>query len=336
MRLFISTVWMACVLAACGGDAASPGAAGQDQPLGIAALGQPQPGPAGPVARAPAGTPTRLALLVGINTYPNLTRFSQLKGAANDVARMHTLLTTRYAFPPENVRVLLDEAATREGILAAFREHLVANARAGDIVVFHFSGHGSRLPDAPGGDETDGIDETLVPTDSDRHGARDIRDDDLEALLAELDPDARITLIFDSCHSGTATRDLEGGRPRSVDRDSLLATAPAGTRAATPDGLGGAGVDYVLISGARADQQARELSRDGHSYGALTYFLTETLSQTDSALTYVDLRDVVQGEVSSHFGSQSPQLEGTRLNDYVFSDESRLGQPYVRAAPMAE
>ncbi len=287
-----------------------------------------------PMVRPPDGGPTRLALLVGVNAYPNLSRLSQLKGAVSDVARMQAMLTTRFDFPPENVWTLCDGDATREGILDAFEHHLIARSRPGDIVVFHYSGHGSMLPDASG-DELDGLDETLVPSDSDRHGARDIRDDEIQALLGRLPEGVHLTLIFDSCHSGTATRDLEGGRPRRLDRDSLLLAAGtrslAGADAATLD----APVrDYVLISGARADQQARELK--DRPNGALTYYLTETLSRADSALTYTDLMDVVRGRVNEQFASQTPQLEGTGRERYAFSDASSLAEPHLLVQPLAD
>ena len=40
---------------------------------------------------------------------------------------------------------------------------LITTAQAGDILVFHFSGHGMQLPDKSG-DEADGKDEAIVAT----------------------------------------------------------------------------------------------------------------------------------------------------------------------------
>ena len=129
--------------------------------------------------------PTKRALLIGVNAYPNLSKFSQLKGAINDAERMFSLLTTKFEFPPENVTVLRDP--TRQQILDGFQT-LIDQTQAGDIVVFHYSGHGSQLKDQPEGDETDGLDETLVPSDSDRHGSKDIRDDEIKHGLASGQP----------------------------------------------------------------------------------------------------------------------------------------------------
>lgn len=324
-KTYLVAALITCLVAACGGDAADQSSGSTSEAVSAMT-----------VRRADTGTPTKLALLVGINTYPKLSKFSQLEGAVNDVERMRTLLTTTYDFPPENLQVLVDGNATRDNILAAFRQHLVANATAGDIVVFHYSGHGSQLNDDQDGDESDGLDETLVPSDSDREGTRDIRDDELNALIAELDPAVQVTLIFDSCHSGTVTRDVEGGRARSLDRDSLLTQRVSTRGASQTEGLSTPDMSYVLLSGARSDQLAKEFEKNGQSYGALTYFLTETLSQADSAMTYTDLRDIVQGQIATRFADQNPQLEGPSSSNFVFSETSSLAQPHVLVHPLED
>ena len=63
------------------------------------------------------------------------------------------------------------------------------------------------------GDEADGMDETTVPFDSGRdlYPNRDITDDEIFAWLRKLSARTdNITLIFDSCHSGTIDRDPFG------------------------------------------------------------------------------------------------------------------------------
>jgi hypothetical protein len=79
---------------------------------------------------------------------------------------------------------------------------LVEDARAGDSLFLHYSGHGGQTPDKDG-DEIDGMDETILPVDYEKAGQ--IVDDDMhEILIKNLKPGVRMTVIFDSCHSGTA------------------------------------------------------------------------------------------------------------------------------------
>lgn len=114
-------------------------------------------GLAGVVARA-----ERYALLVGVSDYAS-PRIKDLGGCENDVKLMAYLLTNRYQFPQENVRMLLSRGATKAAILGGL-SFLAETSKAGDDVVFFFSGHGSQVTDLDG-DESDGMDEVLLPGD---------------------------------------------------------------------------------------------------------------------------------------------------------------------------
>lgn len=98
-------------------------------------------------------TPRKLALLVGINQYPNSKRFENLEGCVTDVNLQQELLIYRFGFNPDDILTLTsdqtpDKQPTRKNILAAFEEHLIKQAKPGDIVVFHFSGRGTCLSTA--------------------------------------------------------------------------------------------------------------------------------------------------------------------------------------------
>ena len=106
------------------------------------------------------------ALLVGIDRYPGFGSEVQLEGCVNDVQILRDALIRRFGFTEERMTVLLNERATRDGILEAM-EDLVRKVGEDDVVVFHYSGHGSQKVEPEGEeDEPDGWDETLVPFDS--------------------------------------------------------------------------------------------------------------------------------------------------------------------------
>ena len=79
----------------------------------------------------------RKALLVGINKYPS----APLRGCVNDVLLLYKILTEQYSFKAKNVNVLTDEEATKVNILAGLKK-LVTGTNPGDVVFFHYSGHG--------------------------------------------------------------------------------------------------------------------------------------------------------------------------------------------------
>ena len=108
------------------------------------------------------------ALLVGIN-YPGTK--AELKGCHNDVARMRRCLVDRFGFDDDGVGIrVLDDAdpAAPQPTGANIRRELarlVADARPGDSLFFHYSGHGTRLPAETGQDDDTGYDECIVPSD---------------------------------------------------------------------------------------------------------------------------------------------------------------------------
>ncbi|BAZ46667.1 peptidase C14 caspase catalytic subunit p20 [Chondrocystis sp. NIES-4102] len=89
-------------------------------------------------------TPTnrKLALLVGINRYPH---HNPLEGCLTDVEMQRELLIHRFGFNPEDILTISDRQATRENIETAFTDHLIGQAQADDVVVFHFSGYGGQI-----------------------------------------------------------------------------------------------------------------------------------------------------------------------------------------------
>ena len=154
------------------------------------------------------------ALLVGINRYPDPG--NELKGCVNDVRQMAETLKSRYGFPGDgNMRILTDARATTKAILDGLA-WLTAGASPGDSLVFHYSGHGSQVPDRNGDETTDRLDEILCPYDLDWD--HPLTDDDLAAACAGVPQGALLTVILDCCHSGTGLRDFVRPPPRSVLR----------------------------------------------------------------------------------------------------------------------
>lgn len=277
----------------------------------------------------------KLALLVGIDKYENVNK---LDGCVNDVENMKALLRDKFGFEEKNIKTLVDEQATRQAILDTFQQHLIAQAKQGDLVVFHYSGHGSQMKDATGGDEPDQYDETIVPQDSRKPGVFDIPDDSINRLLELLSEKTdNVTFIFDSCHSGTVAR--AAGKVRTVAKDERPPPPPdsfmTGARGTAEGDTGWRPEDakYVLLSGSRSDQLSHEYVADGKANGAFTYFFTKEVRAATGKLTYQDVLDKVAGDVSARFPSQEPQIEGSSKNNYVFSDETSLSENHVLVDP---
>ncbi|XP_058106817.1 metacaspase-9-like [Magnolia sinica] len=86
----------------------------------------------------------RLALLVGCN-YPNTQH--ELHGCYNDVETMQTLLTNRFGFVKEDIKIMIDkqnepEKPTGDNIRTALVD-MIHGANKGDTFFFFFSGLGA-------------------------------------------------------------------------------------------------------------------------------------------------------------------------------------------------
>ncbi|MDF1736611.1 MAG: trypsin-like serine protease [Minwuia sp.] len=166
------------------------------------------------------------ALLIGIDDYWDDD--FDLTGSVADVERIRSLLLADGSFTEDQIMVLTDAQATRANIHLAFEKWLTAQTRPDDLALLYFAGHGFHQQDL-NGDEADAIDEAIVPYDANRFRARDlirpavmrvIVDDDIGILLRAI-ADRRVTAIFDSCFSGSVTRNLAANVPDTASARSL-------------------------------------------------------------------------------------------------------------------
>lgn len=259
-------------------------------------------------------TPRKLALLVGINQY-SAFNISDLNGCVRDVEMQYELLVHRYGFNPSDIVMVKDGSdllPTRANILQAFEEHLIAQARPGDVVVFHYSGHGSRVVDPDpivvsqcGPDSNpNGINGTLVPGDATftsindtERVVTDIMGRSLFLLTQRIQTD-NVCMVLDSCFSGAGTRGNAQVRSATSSRQNdgarILRPSEAelemqtrwkqdlGLELDTFNRRRSEGIAKgMAIGSASCDQEAYELPFDNDLVaGAFTYLLTSYLWQS--------------------------------------------------------
>ena len=134
------------------------------------------------------------ALLIGIN-YTGTQ--SALRGCINDAKNMQTLLL-RNGFPNDGSHMLMltderhrgNEYQPNASNIMKAMAWLMQGAQRGDVLFFHYSGHGGQVPDKTG-HEADGYNETIIPADHSRAGQ--ITDDVLwGSLVYNLPEGARL------------------------------------------------------------------------------------------------------------------------------------------------
>ena len=264
------------------------------------------------------------ALLVAIDAY--VPPINPLYGCRNDMAALRTYLEAR-AGAELRLHVMEDDAATRDSLVAAFRDHLGA-AGPGDVALFAFFGHGSEEP-APAeiaALEPTGRLQTILLHDCGRRIdgklRRALADKELSLLIAEVAATgAHVVTILDCCHAGGGTRD-PFARPRSwrpllsdvavADRDVVVALASA--RPAT-EFLPGA-LDqwssprpvHVALAACRSDELAKEHRVGDATRGAFSVALVESLDVLGTRTTYRSLLATVRARVERTTEEQRPEL----------------------------
>lgn len=324
--------------------------------------------------------PDLRALLIGIDCYmPNelsdRTFYRSLAGCVRDIFKVEQFLRGEFGLTDERLirltasrgggdnpssrgsggkpSLIEDEKPTEppeqwptyRNIVRAFRK-LEKSARPGEQVYIHYSGHGGKVKTLrrhraliPGR----WIDEALVPTDLGNDEGRYLRDIELAFLLQKLVAKGLyVTIVLDSCHSGSATRGEEVGvrgqtpankedvrgsasiddrpKPSLVASDEELAdnwqrlSKPSDRDVYVgsdwlPDPQG-----YVLLAACRSNEGAHEYSFDGvNKEGALTYWFLDSLKKFGDGVTYQRLHRYIHTKVSEQFRlrePQNPQLEG--------------------------
>jgi hypothetical protein len=292
-------------------------------------------------ASSPVAAQTKRALLIGIDTYEpkgkavakpsgmaqlknagetsrwDLPTWINLDGSLNDVESVHQLLASpKFGFAENNIHIVTQEKATREGILQAMKKYLLDEPSRGDTIVFYYAGHGSQrynsLTDKPFH-----LDETIVPSDA-SGGAFDIRDKEIARLFNQIvDKGILLTAIFDSCHSGSIARGIPTGtqgKSRFLAYDPRDAADPPdknsdGKPAARPeDRTGGA----LVLSATQHDQVATEWTgNDGKAHGAFTVALLDALQTLPANSSAQDVYKRVKVLLSGMGVPQQADLGGS-------------------------
>lgn len=249
------------------------------------------------------------ALLVGINDY---RKINDLSGCVNDVTNIRDVLLKYYDFTIPDIRVLVDGRATKANIMARLK-WLVAGAKKGDVLVFHYSGHGTQVRDRDGDDLKDRMDEALCPWDTDWDGGL-ILDDDLYDLFKGLKDGVSLEVILDACHSGTGTREFMA----MSETKARFMPPPIDIECRVEEGLkvrqlrakdSGKPLNHVLWAGCRSNQTSADAVIGGAYNGAFTYYFCKHIRDTQGKIGRQDLLKRVRASLKHERFSQVPQLE---------------------------
>jgi uncharacterized caspase-like protein len=222
------------------------------------------------------------AVVVGVAAYNHMPT---LRYTDDDAYRMFAFLKSPEggALTDEQVRILIDDEATKTNIENAMRE-VFSKAGANDLVLLYFSGHGLKG--------------SFLPIDYDGYNNK-FHHEEIAAILN--DSPAKFKLcIADACHSGSLMAMKSGEISNALEAYyKSLAEAQAGT---------------ALIMSSKSDETSLESS--GLRQGVFSHFLIRGLkgeadADYDKLVTIQELFDFINDNVRSYTGNrQSPLIKG--------------------------
>ncbi|QLE57467.1 caspase family protein [Nostoc sp. TCL26-01] len=266
-------------------------------------------------------TPRKLALLVGINQYRHSPTLS---GCLTDVELQKELLVHRFGFQGSDILTLTDEQASREFIEAAFLDHLVKQAKSGDVVVFHFSGYGTQITV-----ESEQLKNALVPTNENQAAqnsqiAEYLLEETLLLLLRSL-PTDHVTAVLDTSYYPTPLQPT-GWRVRSRADSPEVKLVSGEIDFLQQLKTQNLDLNSTAILSATADpqQSAREILMSGFSAGLFTYALTQQLWQSTPKTTIQVSLSHVANSVHQLGSKQQPGLLSQKKNQPAITFENLL------------
>lgn len=246
----------------------------------------------------------RWAVAIGISEYEHTSSaFPNLKYAHRDAERFAKFLKSPRggSFQGDHVKLLTNEAATKEAITSALFDFLKHTVRE-DFVVIYFSGHGLPDPDKPSNTY-------LMAHDSDpvKIASTGFPMWDLETALTRTISAERVVVLADACHSAAATKGVKGVRVARRFNSYF-------------DELAKSGPGRVMFTSCRDDEVSREDEKWGGGHGVFTWALLKGLEGEADAdkdgvvrlgevLDYADI--TVRRESANE---QNPVKSGTRFD----------------------
>jgi hypothetical protein len=223
------------------------------------------------------------AVVAGVASYDHMP---VLRYTDDDAYRFYAFLKSLEggALPDEQIRILIDEEASRDNILGNLNE-VFGMAKPDDLVIFYFSGHG--------------LNGSFLPIDFDGYNNK-IGHEEIAAIFNKCKARFKLCLA-DACHSGSLIAMRSGDpEPALVQYYSNLAKSIAGT---------------ALLMSSKADETSLESS--GLRQGVFSHFLIRGLKgeadeNKDKIVTVEELFGFISKNVRDYTGSrQSPVIKGS-------------------------
>lgn len=230
------------------------------------------------------------AVIVGVAEYHHMP---PLRYTDDDAYRIYAFLKSPEggALDDANIRILIDEDATKKAILGAMLE-VFGQAGPQDLVLLYFSGHG--------------LEGSFLPFDFDGN-RNQLLHREINDILSSSEAGFKLC-IADACHSGSLVSMKGGNMPQALAADSGRPPTESGN---------------AMLLSSRSNEISLESS--GLRQGVFTHYLIrgwkgEADQNADLSVSLQELYDYLYDEVRRYTNHrQSPIITGHFLEDLIIS-----------------
>jgi len=298
------------------------------------------------------------ALIIGVGNYKNAdgSRLKDLNGPKNDVEMMKKdFLEPVLGYKPDEILVLTDDEVTKAAITDVM-ENWFLKGEAVKERFFYFSGHGSQIEDTGGDEKDDGKDEVILT-----YNAEYDADDSLKKETVVIDDEIgkwfeslsgkKLVAVFDSCCSGTMSRDIGVSItvPKFVySKGKFGETIPAkGNSGLTEDFVP---ENHFYFYASQSSQPAEDkMFETGRYQGVLTTAMTDAVkkicAEANSGtfpknVSYMELFTAVHTIIKNEWNmTQTPDIQpvfrGENPAKYKGTPSARLFDPFFTVSKSA-
>jgi len=248
-----------------------------------------QPATYAPVSQASQGAIRTMRIWVVVVGVADYRTISKLNYTDDDAYRMYAFYKSPEggSLPDPQIRVLIDEDATRNNVIKAM-DDVYTKATANDAIIFYFSGHGSQ--------------NAFVTQEYDRNTFSNqglILHQEIQTIFDKSSAKYKY-IIADACHSGSwATKGLKSAASTEQQYYQAFENAKGG---------------FVLMLSSMGNEYSMETS--GIRQGIFSHFLIRGLkgeadTNRDGVVSVIELFDFVKSNVGKATGhKQTPVLSG--------------------------
>jgi hypothetical protein len=235
----------------------------------------------------------RRALLVGINNYSGTNK---LEGCKNDVLNIKNKLLT-LGYNDNNIKTILDASANANNILDSLT-NLLTTSVSGDLLIFHYSGHGSYEIDKNLDEFNTNCDQDIIGVD-----LKNISDDILKSTIVKnLKPNVTLIALFDCCYSGSVL-DLRYQYMDTLNNNNYVENM---------NELETSG-SVIMISGCTDIQTSADATINDMRQGAMTWSFLKSLNDASNNITWRQLIVNMRNSLKSKKFSQIPQISSGNI-----------------------